>query len=161
MNYSLKYLQDKLESNRIINRETGCWHWMKHVANTGYGQIYNPEDGKLYSTHRVAMIIYAGMNPESDKLVCHKCPTRNCFNPDHLYLGDYHDNAVDKVKAGNGSFNYGSNSGRTKLIDQNVIQIRQMFDSKECSIPELANMYSLGLSTVRSIVRRKTWKHLK
>lgn len=157
-----EYFKEKLEHNRIINSNTGCWHWMLHVANTGYGQIYCAIDGKLYSTHRIAMFVYGDFKFTSDKLtlICHKCPIRNCFNPDHLYIGDHHTNALDRVKDGNASFNQGENSGRTELTDKLVIDLRELFKTDKYTKRQLAEMFGIGESTVGAIIRGKTWKHL-
>ena len=157
----LEKLREKLEQNRIIDKDTGCWHWMKHVANTGYGQIYDAMTGKLFSTHRIAMVIYSGFVESDDrlKLVCHKCPIRNCFNPDHLYVGTASDNMYDKSAAGNSKYNRGERSGRTHLTEKDVVEIRRLFAKGDLQ-KDLAIQFGVADRTICAIVRRTSWKHL-
>jgi hypothetical protein len=52
--------------------------------------------------HRVAYRLYKEIDLPNDIMVLHKfpCTIRNCFNPDHLYLGDQKQNMKDAVEAG-------------------------------------------------------------
>lgn len=55
-------------------------------------------DRKQIKAHRAAAIVFLGLEEQNDsRLVLHKCRNRSCFNPEHLYLGDYSDNMRDMV----------------------------------------------------------------
>ena len=41
-----------------------------------------------------------------------------------------------------------------------VIEIRQKYDSGEMTKDELAIKYDISLSTINSVINRKTWKHI-
>jgi hypothetical protein len=90
-------LKEKIEQNSMPVTETGCWLWTKFVAKDGYGRL-NKINGTTL-THRFAWMAYKGKIPEN-LCVCHKCDTRCCVNPDHLFLGTKKDNAEDMVKKG-------------------------------------------------------------
>lgn len=93
-------IQKKLEAKRLITSD-GHWLWTGGKFDHGYGFIC--VEGKVKQVHRVAFQIY---KPEETTLsvncVLHKppCVTRNCFNPEHLYLGDKKQNALDCVLMG-------------------------------------------------------------
>ncbi len=63
---------------------------------TGYGEIR--VGGRLQSTHRAAFAAFVA-DPGS-KHVLHRCDTRSCINPDHLFLGTNRDNIADSVSKG-------------------------------------------------------------
>lgn len=80
---------------------SGCWEWLDSVnIVTGYGQFMKSTSPvKLVTAHRMSWELYRGGIPDG-LLVLHKCDNRKCFNPDHLFLGTYKDNAMDKIKKG-------------------------------------------------------------
>ena len=68
-------------------------------------------DGKRYFPHRLSCEIYHGLDPTNSHLfACHKCEHRNCWNPDHLYIGTNHQNQRDEwefCKRGHSMKTYG------------------------------------------------------
>lgn len=88
--------------SRIYKRrhivENGCWEWTGPLHKSGYAQIdYN---GSKWKVHRLVMFI---LHPElyfSGPCILHKCDNRKCFNPDHLSVGTYSDNALDRTLNG-------------------------------------------------------------
>ena len=72
---------------------------------------------------------------------------------------------TDNVKY---SYKQGSHKGRqigeknnkAKLTEDQVIEIRQKYDSGEMTQMELAKEYNVGWSTIHNIVFRLTWKHI-
>jgi hypothetical protein len=93
-------VQQRLEFNRKIT-EDGHWLWLGVTNNHGYGQIRI--DGVAFLVHRVAYRLYKEISLDNAILVLHKppCTIPNCFNPDHLYLGDHKQNTKDIAAMGN------------------------------------------------------------
>lgn len=64
-------------------REDGCWQWLGHTDNRGYGLTR----GELYKVdaraHRAVMKLLGHHVPKGAH-VHHRCKTTGCVNPDHL-----------------------------------------------------------------------------
>src|SRR5690606_21185999 len=78
--------------------EAGCWIWLGEMASGGYGRIY-VDRGRREAAHRVFYREMVGEIPDG-MCVCHKCDTRCCVNPSHLFIGSLRDNAIDMSKKG-------------------------------------------------------------
>lgn len=78
---------------------SGCFIWGGASYRNGYGAFRLPQQRRNIGAHRAAMVL-AGVQLPPGALVLHRCDTRCCVNPDHLYVGDYYDNARDAVVRG-------------------------------------------------------------
>ena len=86
----------------------------------GYGQI--KVGNTMRNAHRVSYEIYNGHVPEGLH-VLHRCNTKCCVNPAHLYAGTHQDNMDDLFNAGyrktatgeaHGSYKHGQYIGDRK-----------------------------------------------
>lgn len=68
--------------------ESGCWLWLGKVRPDGYGSHRNG------LAHRLSYESANGPIP-AGMLICHKCDTKTCINPAHLFAGTYADNHDD------------------------------------------------------------------
>lgn len=84
-----------LDCNVNISSETGCWLYTGNIDPViGYGRVQI--NGKRYHTHRLSAYLYLNLDLENNKeFACHKCENRDCFNPEHLYVGDNKSNQDD------------------------------------------------------------------
>lgn len=143
--------------NRFIKKtiedpQTKCWEWQGHKKKSGYGQF--KFQGQQWLAHRWAVFFY---RPESFKVapcVCHSCDNPSCVNPDHLFIGTYSDNAIDRESKGRGRKLAGDNSTSAKLTWDIVQSIRQ--DSRNG--PTLAALYGVSRSTINRVKSYKMWK---
>lgn len=74
----------------------GCWLWLGPTAN-GYG-VFN-DQGRRVRAHRAAYEQANGPIPDG-MVICHKCDTPSCVNPDHLFCGTQRDNVRDMAVKG-------------------------------------------------------------
>ena len=92
-------LEQQLLDSRTIETN-GCWLW-RNKSNRGYGKL--TYHYKTLDVHRAAAHVYLGLAlnkcDRKTNMVLHKCDNKNCFNPNHLYLGTQSDNIKDSVIA--------------------------------------------------------------
>jgi hypothetical protein len=80
-------------SRYVVDQSTGCWLWTGATTDEGYGKI------EARAAHRYFYLSLVGPIPEG-MILCHKCDTPPCVNPDHLFVGTPLDNALDKMAKG-------------------------------------------------------------
>src|SRR3990167_3261212 len=84
-----------------VEKTEKCWIWIRGRDKDGYGHfsIGNRENNRPVPAHRVAWQLTNGEIPKG-LFVLHKCDNPPCVRPDHLFLGDVKDNAIDMVLKG-------------------------------------------------------------
>ncbi len=151
-------LQQRFEDKVAYEPLCGCHLWTGATSKFGYGKL-NTGKNKWSLAHRVAYNLYKGSIPD-DKSVLHQCDVPSCVNPEHLYLGDYKQNALDREERKRGNHAYGVRHGRVKLKPEQVIQIRQQYATQKFSFRQLGKIYDVDGKTIADIVRNKLWKSL-
>lgn len=132
---------------------SGCWLWEGAVCEKGYGRV--AVQRKNRRAHRISWMQQNGPIPDG-MLVCHRCDTRCCVNPDHLWIGSDTDNNHDMLSKGREKWMHGITSPHAKLCDEDVIYIRSSKESKH----KLAKKFGVSPSTIGCAREYVTWKHI-
>lgn len=151
------------EARSIPVPESGCWLWLGADKGNGYGHATH--ERKSWPAHRLAYHLCRGPVPDGVD-VCHRCDTRLCVNPGHLFLGTRTDNMRDAKRKGRLSSGRrhaltvcGENGSGAKLSAAQVLSIRA--EAEAGATPkELAARHAVGVDNIRRILRRDTWKEL-
>jgi hypothetical protein len=140
-----------------VDKSGDCWLWLGRVAGKGYGQITS----KWFKTeiaHRIAYELEVGPIPVG-MLVCHHCDNRLCMRPSHLFVGTDRDNVADMLRKGR-STRVGERNPAAKMTDAQVAEVKALYQSG-LRIIDIARRLGYHPERVGSIVRGRTWRHVK
>ena len=149
---------DRFDSKWMAVTECGCHLWTAAVNKSGYGK-FATNDNRWALAHRVAYERAYGKIPEGF-LICHKCDTPSCVNPEHLFVGTHVDNSQDREMKSRGRQQCGEKHGRSKLNESDVIQLRELVKSKTMTSYAAGKKFGINSKTVRDIASGKLWKHV-
>jgi hypothetical protein len=139
-----KNIADRLA---FYTRQTrGCWDWIGPKARAGYGRVRVDKIWQL--AHRAAYELEHGKIPQG-MWVLHRCDNPGCVRPDHLFLGTAADNTADMM-----------GKGRHKPPRRlKEAEVKDILESSARGVT-LARKYGVSQSTISSVRRRHTWKHV-
>jgi len=139
-----------------VKKTESCWLWTASKSR-GYGKIVIA--GKPRWAHRVAYEIQVGPIPDG-KRILHLCDNPPCVRvgPGHLILGTQAQNVLDALKKGRMLF--GEKNGQSRLNEQQVREIRTLYEAGYGSHDDLADLFEVCAGTIHHVLVRKTWKHV-
>jgi HNH endonuclease len=166
-----EHLQVQTDADRFwskVKKTNSCWLWIGNHYHGWYGRVRIC--GRSEGTHRAAWILTYGPVPDG-MWVLHKCDNPLCVRPNHLFLGTSKDNVADCVakdrqfrgKRDNAYlWKRGEDHHSHKLIEADVRELRRLWESGEVSNKTaLARRFGVDPSTVRSVLNRTNWAHVK
>jgi hypothetical protein len=158
-NTGLNYWDDENLVERFfgkVNKTEGCWEWNAVCLKGGYGKFSIKYDTRL--AHRVSFEIHHKRKIMTGMNLLHSCDNRKCVNPHHLREGTHQENIKDKVEKGRQC--KGESNGQSKLKNEQVVEIRTKYATKNYTQRQLAEEYNVHNSIIYDIVHRITWKHI-
>lgn len=145
---------DRFYDKVMPEPNTGCWLWLSTTNWKGYGQFWI--NGKYQMAHRISYLWNVADIPDG-LLVLHTCDNPSCVNPDHLRVGTNQDNMTDRNKKNRQA--KGNFHGNRKLIDEDIISIRSMIDSK-IPLRQIANAFGVTRRNINDIKNKAIWNHI-
>ena len=139
------------------HRKNDCWEFLGCKSSNGYGGFQ--VDGKLKLAHRISYQLTFGEIPKG-KLVCHTCDNRMCVNPNHLFIGDYFINNRDCQDKGRHHTLYGENNGRSKLTNQQVLEIVYLYKNGNFTQRKLSRKFGVGVTAICDILNGNKWNQV-
>jgi len=127
--------------------ESGCWLWLGKIGRGGYGTHKDKRAHRIFYEAHLAQIPH-GM------LVCHKCDTRLCVNPSHLFLGSYADNHDDMRKKRRQA--HGEMHGMAAISEEEVTEIREWL-AAGATQSALAAVFGVSQPQISNIATGKAW----
>lgn len=139
---------------RVKKTET-CWLWTGAKWER-YGKFFAVQNHPC-AAHRFSYEMHFGPIPRGLG-VMHSCDVTLCIRPQHLSLGTQLENMLDcKSK---GRIASGSRKVISKLSEEIVSEMRQLYTSGQASVLQLANRFGVTRGTAGMAVAGRTWKHV-
>jgi hypothetical protein len=152
--YKLNGIKPETRFWNKVQKTESCWNWQGSTDTCGYGQLR--VNGKLILVHRFSFEL-GGTKIEKNMSICHTCDNRLCVNPKHLWVGTNAENVADKVAKGRHKTPLGEKHGLSKLTEEKVSKIRELYNSKQYFQREIADMFSVHPTCISQITRGRTW----
>jgi len=109
------------------------------------------------SVHRLVLEAFVGKRPEG-------CQCRHLDgdklnnNLSNLCWGTPKENGEDNVRLG--VMPIGENNGNSRLCEQQVLDIRELYATGNYVYRQLAEAYNVTITAICEIVKRRKWKHI-
>lgn len=155
----MRYTRERWEKNFLASvkyRSTGCWEWSKFRDPLGYGRCRL--NGRKYTTHRASWLHFRGTVPKG-LCVLHKCDNPPCVNPDHLFVGTFKDNTIDKELKGRANHPRGVEHHASVLTPAKVKWIRK--NRYRLTMHATAKKLGTSVSCVNHVLQGRSWRHVK
>jgi hypothetical protein len=129
------------------------------IMNSGYCtvKLYNNTQAKDFLVHRLVLTAFVGICPPGQE-GCHKNSNKTDNRLENLRWGTRADNEYDKIALGKA--NIGERHGMSKLVNDQVIRIRELYVTGKYSHRTLAKEFNVSHQTIADICSRNNWKHL-
>lgn len=135
---------------------TECWYWIGSIDQNGYG-IWSFR--KKTKAHRSVFQTFKNEIPKK-KLVLHHCDSRNCVNPDHLYIGDQFQNIRDMISRKRNFIPNPLKGDRNPMakLSREKINFAENLRSTGMSYKKIATQMGFSTMTIFRALTKRSWK---
>lgn len=149
-------LLDRIWRYIEVGAPDACWPWTAKRHERGYGET--SENRKMLRVSRVLLADKLGRPLADDEVAMHTCSNPPCCNPAHLLAGTHTDNMAQRKAEGN--YAAGEAHHHAKLTEAAVREIRRLVASGTRAAT-VARQFDVSHATVRRIVTRRMWAHVR
>jgi hypothetical protein len=128
-----------------------CWVWLGSVTDQGYGRF--KAGGETYMATRYAWREKGRPDP-GELTVSTRCRNKLCVRHPHLKSRAEIMAAIPRRWAA------GEDSYLARTTAKTVLQLRKLYAKGSVTQSALADRFGLSLSNVKSILGRRSWKHI-
>jgi hypothetical protein len=128
-----------------------CWLWLGSVTDQGYGRF--KAGGKTYMISRYAWREKGRPDP-GELTVSTRCRNKLCFRHLHLKSRAEIMASLPRRRAA------GEDSYLARTTAKTVLQLRKLYAKGNVTQSALADRFGLSRSNVKSILGRRSWKHI-
>jgi hypothetical protein len=128
-----------------------CWLWLGSVTDQGYGRFR--AGGKTYVVSRYAWREKGRPDP-GELTVSTRCRNKLCVR--HLYLKSRAEIMASVPRR----WASGEDSYLARTTAKTVLQLRKLYQKGGLTQAMLAERFGLSRSNVKSILCRRSWKHI-
>lgn len=121
--------------------------------------LYLDGKAKMFTIHRLVAKAFIP-NPENKPCVNHLFGKKDDNNACHLEWATYRENAIHALKIGLAIPLRGSDHHASKLIEDEIKEIRRLYREDKLKFTEIARFYNVTAGNIQHIVENKTWKHV-
>jgi hypothetical protein len=149
----------------LVDKSGDCWLWQGLKDGGGYGMIWIDRVRRVQGAHRFSFELHFGPIPDGH-CVCHKCDTRACVRPEHLFAGTSAENLADMAAKGRSRncamvspqrLARGERHPMAKLTWGAVREIRRLYAVGDESQSALGRRFGVTGSVISRIVRNERW----
>jgi len=155
--YPRKSVEERFWGKVDKRGEDECWEWKAGIGSTGRGIFHY--DGKARHAPRISWILAKGKIPDG-AFICHTCDNGKCVNPKHLFIGNALINNRDCYAKGRHPILRGENDPKSKLNNEKVLKIVEMYETGNYSQYQIAKMFNVSRSAILAILRGQSWAEI-
>lgn len=147
---------------------TCCWLWTGSTSGSGYGQFWNG------IRNIPAHWFLLGSAVPTGKEACHRCDTKLCVRPSHIFIGTRSDNMQDMLRKGRNNseaarrgcrsmlnvrkLHYGESNHASKLTAAQVLKILAAPRGYGTGVV-LARRYGVSATVISGIRKGSRWEN--
>lgn len=155
---------------KSLTRQVSHWRGGGHLRSAP-SKILKEYRGRYYSVtlsvlgktkswfvQYLVLMAFVGPRPDQQHKALHKDDDPANNNLSNLYWGTQKQNCQDAAR--NGLTLRGEKVGTSKLKENDVHRLREMYATGEWTYRRLADEFGITQLTAFKAIRRKTWKHI-
>lgn len=133
---------------KILKNKKKCYDpgWTVRYAHAFIKQLWSYYNNRSWPTKMHAL---------------HHCDNGYCINLFHIYPGTHTNNMRDMIRRNRRDTVNGEAHPISKLTKKDIIFIRKVYDLNKRNGEKLARLFNVSRTLIHSVLKRKTWKHIK